>query len=170
MLKDIIPFRKKKNELKKHQESDLFSDFHKQFNNLFENFFNNHDESFGLPSIWKNEKSWSQTPEIDISENNKEIKVEANLPGLDENNIKVNLDGDKLIIEAEHCEEKEDKNKEYYVSERRFGKFQRVIPLREDIVDKDNIKASLKKGVLKVTLPKIPGKGTHTKKIEITAR
>lgn len=168
MLKDIISWGKKKNEVKKYGRDDLFSDFHKRYNDLFDNFFDDYESDWSLPSLWKRESSWFKTPEVDLSENNKEIKVIADLPGLDEKDIKVNLDGDMLIIEASRCEEKEDKNKKYYISERRCGNFQRVIPIRKDIVDKDNIKASLKKGVLKVTLPKIPEKDTQTKKIEIT--
>jgi HSP20 family protein len=169
MLKHLLPWKNKKKELKSYKDGDIFSDFHRQFNALFDPFFDETRSGFGLPSLGKKENSWFQTPAVDFSENNKEIKVEANLPGLDEKDIKINLDGDRLIIEGEKSEEKEDKEKKYFVAERRIGKFQRIIPVPEGRVDKDKLKAELKKGVLKITLPKIPGKEQSGKKIQITA-
>lgn len=166
MLKNIIPWKKKGNELKNYGEGDVFADFHRRMNELFDDFFEEKSAGFSLPSLWKNEDRWFKTPEVDVSENEKEIRVEADLPGLDEKDIRVNLDGGRLIIEGEKCEEKQDKK--YHVSERRCGKFQRVIPLPEDQVDRDKIKAELKKGVLKITLPKIPGRESARKHIQIT--
>ncbi|MBN2143445.1 MAG: Hsp20/alpha crystallin family protein [Candidatus Aureabacteria bacterium] len=169
MLKNILPWKRKENQLKRYQDGDIFSDFHRRFNELFDQFFDETGKGFQMPSLWKEEDNWFQTPDIDVSENSCELKVEANLPGLDEKDIQVNLDGDRLIIKAEKCEEKEDKDSKYHLSERRCGKFQRVIPIREDVVDRDKIKAELKKGVLRITLPKLPGRETQTKKIAISA-
>lgn len=168
MFKNIIPWKNKKSDLKTYKDNPLES-FHRQMNSLFDSFFDDSENLFSIPDIWGRENSWFKSPEVDFSENNKEIKITANVPGLDEKDLNVNLDGDRLIIEGSVNESKEDKDEKYYFSERRSGHFKRVIPVKEEIINKDKISASLKKGVLKIILPKNAAKISQQKKIKVNA-
>lgn len=105
-------------------------------------------------------------PSLDVAETEKEITVTADLPGMDEKDINVELDEDTLVIQGEKKEEHEEKDKHYHRVERRSGSFKRVIPLATP-VDGEKVKASFKKGVLKVSLPKVEPEVKKAKKIEI---
>lgn len=90
---------------------------------------------------------------VDVKETDKEYIVEADLPGCDKNNINVSYDDGVLTIAASYEETAEEKDKNYIRRERRRGNFSRYLSIPED-VKADEIKASFKDGVLKVTLPK----------------
>jgi HSP20 family protein len=87
---------------------------------------------------------------------------------MDEKNIELTVADDMLTIKGEKREEREEKKKDYYLSERRFGSFERSFRLPEG-VESDKVEASFKKGVLTVTLPKTPEaqKKSKEKKISI---
>ena len=87
---------------------------------------------------------------------------------MDEKNIEVKVVNGNLTIKGEKQEEKEEKKKDYYLHERRFGSFERSFEVPEG-VDADKIEASFKKGVLSVTLPKKPEAQKPAKKIEVKA-
>ncbi len=118
--------------------------------------------------FWRRELSWGAAPAVDISESDKAYEITAELPGMDEKNIEVNVANGGLRIRGEKKEEKEEKKKDYYVSERRYGSFERYFPV-PDAVDTDKIEASFKKGVLTVTLPKKPEAQKPEKKIDVKA-
>jgi len=104
------------------------------------------------------------TPSIDISETDGEITVRAELPGMDSEDLDVNVAGDLLSIKGEKKKEEEKKDKGYYVSESYFGSFQRNIRLPAE-VQSDKVQAKFKDGVLNITLPK--SEETKPKKIQI---
>ncbi len=87
---------------------------------------------------------------------------------MDEKNIEVKLANGGLTIRGEKAEEKEEKKKDYYLHERRFGSFERCFAVPEG-VDTDKIEANFRKGVLTVTLPKKPEAIKPEKKIEVKA-
>jgi HSP20 family protein len=87
---------------------------------------------------------------------------------MDEKNIEVKLADGGLTIKGEKQEEKEEKKKDYYLSERHFGSFERSFRL-PDGVDTNKIEATFKQGVLRVTLPKTPEAQRADKKITVTA-
>jgi HSP20 family protein len=87
---------------------------------------------------------------------------------MDEKNIEVKVANGGLTIKGEKKVEKEERKKDYYLSERRFGSFERYFRLPEG-VDADKIEASFKKGVLTVTLPKRPEGRKPEKKVEVKA-
>jgi HSP20 family protein len=122
-------------------------------------------EPFGRFSL-----GWATTPAVDLIEKDKEYRVTAELPGLDEKNVEVKLNNDQLVISGEKKEEREetDKDKGYFLSERRFGSFRRAFRLPQD-VDKDKIDASFAKGVLTVRLPKSAAAQKPEKVISIKA-
>jgi HSP20 family protein len=116
--------------------------------------------------FWRGEISWGKTPAIDVAESEKEYKITAELPGMDEKDIEVNFADGMLTIKGEKREKKEEKKKDYYLSERRYGSFSRALRLPTG-VDESKIDASAKDGVLTVTLPKTAEAQKKQKKIEI---
>jgi HSP20 family protein len=121
---------------------------------------------FDVEPFWRGELSFGKAPAVDLAEKDKEYEITAELPGLDENNVEVKFADGLLTIKGEKREEKEEKKKDYYLSERRFGSFQRSFQV-PDGVDADKIAASFKNGVLTVTLPKSPDAQKKEKKIVI---
>ncbi|WP_429925684.1 Hsp20/alpha crystallin family protein (plasmid) [Agrobacterium vitis] len=117
-----------------------------------------------VPSL----KGWSIAPAVDVVEKDDAFEVTVEVPGLDEKNIEVKLSNGFLTIRGEKQEEKEDKQKEYHVSERRYGSFQRTFQLPEG-VDADKVEAAFEKGILKVKLPKSAEAKKNERKVEIKA-
>jgi HSP20 family protein len=118
------------------------------------------------------ERSWPKTlvatSAVDVAETDKSYEITAELPGMDEKNIEVNLANDGITIKGEKKEQTEEKKKDYTVSERRYGSFERYFTL-PDGVDANKIEATFKNGVLKVTLPKTAEAQKPAKKIEVKA-
>lgn len=103
-------------------------------------------------------------PRLDVSETEKEIKVTAELPGMDEKDVNVTLEGDVLTLTGEKKAEAEEKGKNFHRVERTYGSFHRVVRLPSE-VDATKVTAGFKKGVLTVTLAKSPA--AQTRKIEV---
>ena len=110
---------------------------------LFETFFGTQPQSFD--DFWR--------PAVDIEENNGNLMVKAEIPGMTKDDIKVSVQEDLLTISGERRQENETKDKTFHRIERCYGKFRRMIRLPAQ-VDADKVKASYKDGVLNVTLPK----------------
>lgn len=90
--------------------------------------------------------------------------VKADLPGLEKDDVKVSVEDDVLLIQGEKKTEKETRKDDYYYSERTYGSFYRSIPLPASVTG-DKVKASYKKGVLEVSLPK--SEETKSKQVDI---
>jgi len=112
-----------------------------------------------------------QTPALDIVDRKKAIEIKADLPGMDENDINVEVSQNMLTISGEKNEEREEGEKEgnYYLSERRYGAFKRSLSI-PDGIDANKVDASFDKGVLKITLPKTPESQAKTRKIKVKAK
>ena len=93
------------------------------------------------------------SPRIDVSDNEKELKVTAELPGLEEKDFDVSLDGDVLTLSGEKKTEHEEEREGWRHVERTSGSFHRALRIPFE-VDPDAVEASFAKGVLTVTLPK----------------
>jgi HSP20 family protein len=144
-----------------------FSSFQREMNRLFDNMFT----GFSLSSSAPMERGTAQTfsPRVDVSETDKEIKVSAELPGMEEKDIDVSLTRDTLTIKGEKKGETEEKGKDYYRMERSYGSFTRSIPIPVE-VDTDKVEATFKKGVLDITLPKTEKAIGQTKKIAVKSK
>ncbi len=128
--------------------------------------FNRPSFMFDLSS--PRETSLGLAPAIDVVEKDKEYEITAELPGLDEKNIEVKLSNGTLMIKGEKKEEKEEREKDYYVSERRYGSFSRCIQVPAG-VDAGKIEANFSKGILTVKLPKTAEAMKSEKTIEVKA-
>lgn len=123
---------------------------------------------FEMESMFRRTLEVGSVPAVDIVEKDNAYEVTADVPGFDEKNIEVKMQNGSLCIKGERKSEKEEKKKDYHLTEREFGSFERRFTLPEG-VDLDKIEASLKKGVLTVTLPKKPEAQKPAKKIEVKA-
>ena len=92
-------------------------------------------------------------PDIDATETDNEMRVTAELPGMEEKDVDVQLSGDRLTIRGEKREESESEEKDVHISERSYGSFLRTLRV-PDSVDPENITAAMKNGVLTVVMPK----------------
>jgi HSP20 family protein len=147
-----------------HREVDrLFDDFGRDF---WRNPFRR--SSFDIEPFWRREMKFVGAPAVDIAEKDNAYEITADLPGMDERNIEVNLSNGNLTIKGEKKEEKEEKKKDIYLQERRFGSFERTFGVPE-AVDLDKIEAAFKNGVLTITLPKKPEAQKPEKKIDVKA-
>ncbi len=158
-LKNLVPsFGKKKVPVR--YEDDPFKALHGEMDRLVDNFFRGFDiEPFGG-------RLGTFSPGIEVTENEKEIKISVELPGMDEKDIDISLANDSLTISGEKKEEKESEGKEYYIKERSYGSFRRTVPLYTEI-DNDKVEAHFKKGVLMITLPKSEKERERKKKIAV---
>jgi HSP20 family protein len=137
----------------------VFQDFDRHFRFPF------HRPLLDVEPFLRTEISWA-APAVDLVEKEKEYEITAELPGMDEKNVEISVANGMLTIKGEKREEKEEKKKDYFLSERRYGSFRRSFRL-PDGVDAGKIEAAIKNGVLKVTLPKTAEAQKPEKKIEV---
>jgi HSP20 family protein len=109
-----------------------------------------------------------RTPAMDVSEDADAYKLSAELPGMNEKEIDVAVTDGMLTLTGEKKQETEQKDKNYYVSEREYGSFTRSFTL-PDGIDVDKISADFAKGVLTITLPKKQEAKAAPKKVEVKA-
>jgi HSP20 family protein len=129
-------------------------------------------EDFDMPFTgdWS-QKNWVFnsnvfTPRVDVTEDNDNLYVHAEIPGVDKNDIKVSVTDGVLTISGEKKNETRDENKNYYRIERTSGSFSRSFTLPAEVIS-DKISAEYKDGVLHITLPKSEESKVVEKKIEI---
>jgi HSP20 family protein len=139
--------------------SNPFMSLQREVERLFEDFTRGFP---AMPSLGGN--GASLMPSIDVTETDKEIEITAELPGLEEKDVQINVADNLLTIRGEKKVDKEEKDKNYRLVERSYGSFERTLELPSS-VDLDAIKAGIAKGVLKVTVPK-PAPA-QSKKIEV---
>lgn len=139
-----------------------FLTLQREIDRLFEDFTRGFP---AIPSIVSgNGGNGMVLPSTDVTETDKEIEITAELPGLEEKDVQVNLADGVLTIRGEKNAEKEEKDKNYRLVERSYGSFERSIAL-PDGVKAEDVRASIAKGVLTVTVPK-PAPA-QAKKIEV---
>ena len=165
-IKDLVPsvWRRTGLSINREEEQPFYS-LQRDVNQLFDAFFRGFDVA---PFDFASDRFRTFSPSIDIKETDKEILIKAELPGMDEKDVEVNLLEDRLTIKGEKKEEKEDKGSDYYHMERSYGSFNRVIAL-PDRVDTKKAEANFKNGVLSITLPKTAEAKEKGKKIPIKA-
>jgi HSP20 family protein len=164
-----LPVRNEESKTERPTEWRPFESLRREVEHLFDDFqLGAWRSPFGrtlFEPFRRGEMGW-KTPAVDVVEKEKAYEITAELPGMDESNIDVKFSDGTLTIKGEKREEKEEKKKDYYLSERRYGSFQRSFSV-PDGVDGDKIEAGFKNGVLTVTLPKTPEAQKSEKKIAI---
>jgi HSP20 family protein len=123
----------------------------------------------GLPSMFDEGRGVDvRLARLDVAETDDEVQVTADLPGMDEKDVEVTIGQRSLTIRGEKKSESEEKKKNYYVKERSYGSFQRTIALPEG-VSADKAKATFKKGVLTIAIPKTPKAKAAMRKVQVQA-
>jgi HSP20 family protein len=154
-FRDLIPWSRQENRLpvpvSAARESDRGGDhpltsLHRDVNRLFDDVF----RGFGLPAIGSFGRGLDW-PSIELGETDKELRVTAELPGLDQKDIDISVADGVLTLSGEKRSASEDKERGY--SERSYGRFERRIGLPKG-VEPDRASATFENGVLTLTLPK----------------
>ena len=109
-----------------------FESLRHEINRLFDDFGHGLWQPFrrsllAAEPLWRHAVSWGATPAVDITQSDKGYDVTVELPGMDEKNIEVKVTKGSLTIKGEKQEEKEEKKKDYYLHERHFGSFERIV-------------------------------------------
>lgn len=143
-------------------DGDPFQAFRRDFDRMVDDMFHG---SARWPSAGS-AVSAAVEIRLDVSETDKEIKVRAELPGVDENDVEVMLADDVLTIKGEKRVEEERKQENHHVVERSYGSFARSMRLPAGI-DQSQVRASFERGVLTVSLPKPAAAQQRSRKIEI---
>jgi len=134
---------------------------HREMDELFESFLGRMEKP--LPTWFEGD-----FPSVNVSETENAVRVTADLPGMDVEDVEVTLEGDALVITGEKVDEKEEKDekRQWYRRERTSGAFRRVILLPSD-VDFDHVEATFAKGVLRVEMPRIVDESKRKKAVKI---
>lgn len=148
------------------REPDLYFDsIHNELNNFLRDTLLVHANPLNIKknSIWR--------PAVEIKQNDKNYKVKVQLPGVNKDDIEVELDNDFMTITAEiheEAEEKEEKakNERYHTSEFRYGRYQRTISFDQPVKIEEST-AFYDKGILTIIIPKVQTENKKPKKLEI---
>lgn len=164
-IRDLIPWndRQRGIDIQRGIEASPFFALHREMNRIFDDVFRGFDlarfgsargfESFG----------W---PRIDVEETNKDVRITAELPGLDEKDVSLEIANGVLSIAGEKKSESEDKDRR--LSERYYGRFERRISLEN--VDEDKASALFENGVLTITVPKSSEARENVRRIAINRK
>jgi len=164
-LRDLIPWGRHEHPpqasralttTRSDEDTHPFLALHREVNRLFDDVFRDFAGGVGGRGAW---------PSVEVSETDKEVRVCAELAGMDEDDVDVVYDDGVLTLRGEKRSDVEDKRRHY--SEHFYGRFERVIPIPV-AVDENAIKATFKKGVLTVALPKSRAQQEGVRRIPIS--
>jgi HSP20 family protein len=163
-FRDLVPWSKNQQLAPAGRDVfDPFFTFHREMNRLFDDVFRGFG-AFGRNggALMEGQFGW---PKIELSETDKTVTVSAELPGMSEKDVQVEIANGVLSIRGEKKSERNDEGK--FFSERYYGSFQRQIPLEG--VQEDKAEATFQNGVLTVSLPKSEQASQNVKRISINA-
>jgi HSP20 family protein len=146
----LIPWRNKVRQ-RGPAESSPLATLRTEIDRLFDSFVR--EPLGGVDWPLASEQGW--TPAIDIAEDEKEITVRAEMPGMAPEDLDVSISGSQLVLAGEKRESTEKKGKDFYHAESRYGAFHRSIPLPA-AVDAESVEAEYANGVLVIRLKKSP--------------
>lgn len=163
-FKALVPWRDKSQTPAPREEyPDPFLTFRREVDRMFDDFFS----GFGRRPVGAPFGSLSTpTPSMDLTENEKEIVVTAEMPGLDDKDFEVTVSGDLLTLRGEKKAEHEQRNGDSYYMERRFGSFSRSVRLPFEVQD-EKVDARYDKGVLTIRVPKPADMQRPARRIEV---
>ncbi len=150
-----------------------FMNLQNQINRVFENFF----DDFPMPMSMSMPTSMGRRgssmmgmqrfrPRMDLSETADAFKITADVPGMTEDDIDITVSDDTLTVHGERTEDVEEDETNFFRRERSYGMFHRRLPLPGEI-ERDQISANFKNGVLSIELPKSEEAKRHWRKIEV---
>jgi len=170
-VRDLIPWGRSRasvpSNVQQGEEMNPFLTLHREMNRLFDDVFNRFDAA--MPSsLLGRTPGWSGGwPSLEVNASDNELRVSAELPGMEEKDVEILVDDGVLTIRGEKKSETEDQGRRF--SERYYGRFNRSIALPYE-VEEDKANASFQNGVLTVTLPKSAKAQERAKRIAINAK
>jgi HSP20 family protein len=164
-IRNLVPWREE-TRTPARWEGDPFARLQGEINRLFDGGLSLFSQ--GSSPVGFVEKLNSFTPKIDVVENDKEVCVKAELPGMTDKDISIELTNDCVTIRGEkkHEEERKEGDVTYYESS--YGSFQRVVPLTS-LIAEDKVDCSIKNGVMRLVLPKRADASRDRRKISVRA-
>ena len=169
-FRDLIPWSRQENRLPvpvsaergRGNDTHPLLSLHREVNRLFDDVF----RGFGVPALAGFDRAvgW---PHVELAETDKEIRVTAELPGLDEKDVEITVEEGALTLRGEKRSEVEEKDRGY--TERSYGRFERRIGLPQGI-DRDHAAATFRSGVLTVTLPKTDAANENVRRIPVNGK
>lgn len=157
----LIPFRTKRATGMEPGGLATLADFRNEMNRLVEGFFS---RPMPMPSWFETIEPGQWLPTVDMTESDTQIKVRAELPGIDPQDVDVSVSEDRLVISGEKKSAAESTGDGWTHRESHYGSFSRAIPLPE-AVDPTKVTARYDKGVLTVELTKSPA--TASRKVPV---
>lgn len=136
---------------------DDLASLRESMDKLFEQFTTRIPRAAG-PAVWP--------PAVEVYETDGDIVVRAELPGIDPKDVEIQVANDTLTIKAEAKAEHEDKNRNYYVRELRYGSFMRALTLPSS-AQGDLAKAAYRNGILEIRIPKSERAKPKTVKVDV---
>jgi len=161
-IRDLIPWTKNRELAPSGDNYDPFLTLHREMNRLFDDVF----RGFGGTSMSPLLEGRFGWPKIEMNDSAKTLTISAELPGMTEKDVQVEIANGVLTIRGEKKAERNDDGK--YFTERYYGSFERQIPL-EDVLE-DKAEASFKNGVLTISLPKSDKPREDVKRIAINTQ
>ena len=161
-VRDLVPWTRRDDRdhalPPQHETASPLFALQREMNRLFDDAF----RGFGMPALWGGRSGW---PQLEIEETDKEYRITAELPGLEDKDVELLLQDDVLILRGEKRAETDDRARGF--SERVYGRFERRIGLEG--ADEAHASASFKNGILKITVPKSADNRDRTKRIPINS-
>jgi HSP20 family protein len=161
-LRSLMPIGRDRDVARR--DANSFDSLQREIDRVFDTFARGWP-GFGLPAA-TTAAAAAIMPRMDVTESASAYEITAELPGLEEKDVQINVTDNVLSIRGEKKAEKEEKDKNYHLVERSYGSFARSLELPAG-VNIDAIQASIANGVLKVTVPK-PAPA-QVKKVEVKA-
>ncbi|RXG89276.1 Hsp20/alpha crystallin family protein [Bradyrhizobium zhanjiangense] len=161
-IRDLIPRSRNQELAPTRGNYDPFMALHREMNRLFDDVFRGFGGT-GLAPLMEGQFGW---PKIELSETDKALTISAELPGMTEKDVQIEIAGGVLTIRGEKKAERSDEGR--YFTERTYGAFERRIPLED--VEEDKAEASFKNGVLTVSLPQSENPRAGVKRIAINTQ
>ena len=167
---DLIPWSRQENRLPvpvgterdRNDTTYPLLSLHREMNRLFDEVF----RGLGTPALSSFERGLSW-PNLELAETAKDIRVTAELPGLEEKDVEITVEEGVLTLRGEKKSEHEDKDRGY--TERSYGRFERRIGLPKGI-DRDKAEAAFRNGVLTVTLPKTEAANENVRRTPVNGQ
>lgn len=166
-FRSLIPFSRS-TDLTRTTNEDPFLALRREMDRMFDDFTRDFTRDFGLPMTQAGNGFLS--PRVDVAETDKGLEVTAELPGVNKEDIHLDVSNDVLTLRAERKDEREERDgRRYHVVERAYGTFMRrfALPFEADV---DKIEASFDNGVLKVSVPRSPNAEKAVKRIDIKSK
>lgn len=165
-LKSLIPFGTRPSGLARSGVDDPFLNLRREMDRMFESF----TRDWPFPTALGGEQGGFLSPRVNVAETETGLELTAELPGVDEKDIDIDLTDGVLTLKAEQRSEREEKDekKRYHLVERSYGTFMRRFALPFE-PDEDKVEASFDKGILRIAVPRSADADKQGRKIAVKA-